>query len=57
MSPFHVNYQNRLVAVSAALEEARRDNRLDDAVALELAVRVLHMHVNELQQRVELASV
>ena len=57
MSPFHVNYQNRLATVAEALETARRENREDEAVALELAMRVLHMHVAELQQGTALASV
>jgi hypothetical protein len=57
MSPFHVNYQKRLVSVAEALEAARRDDRADDAVALELAMRVLHLHVSELEQRTALATV
>ena len=51
MSPFHVNYQRRLASVAEALDAARRENRTDDAVALELAMRVLHMHVSDIEHR------
>ena len=49
MSPFHVNYQNRLAEVTEALECARRENRIADAMGLELALRVLGQHLNELR--------
>ena len=55
MSPFHVNYQNRLAEVSAALDSARRENRTIDVLALELAVRVLDQHLGELRRTSQLA--
>ena len=55
MSPFHVNYRSRLAQVSAALDAARQENRQTDALALELAMRVLHQHVGELHGTRELA--
>ena len=51
MSPFHVNYRTRLAEVHAALTTARQENRLDDAVALELAARLLEGHVGEIESR------
>lgn len=56
MAAFHVNYRNRLAEVTAALESARRENRLLDAVALELALRVLDQHVGELRPASRLVS-
>jgi hypothetical protein len=57
MAPFNVNYQRRLATVSEALDAARRDNRIDEAVALELAMRVLHLHVSEMEHGRALAVV
>jgi len=51
MSPFHVNYRSRLAEVLAALITARQENRLDDAVALELAARLLERHVIEIESK------
>ena len=51
MSPFHVNYRTRLAEVHAALTTARQENRLDDAVALELAARLLERHLGEIESR------
>jgi hypothetical protein len=51
MSPFHVNYRARLAEVLAALTTARQENRLNDAVALELAARLLEGHVGEIESR------
>lgn len=51
MSPFHVNYRARLAEVMAALTAARQENRLHDAVALELAARVLERHLGEIESR------
>jgi hypothetical protein len=48
MSPFNVNYRARLVEVRAALTSARQENRQHDAVALELAARVLERHLGEI---------
>ena len=56
MSPFNVNYRNRLAEVTAALEAARRENRLADAMGLELALRVLGQHVEELRPSAHLVS-
>ena len=55
MSPFHVNYQHRLTEVSAALDIARRENRLLDAQALELALRVLDQHLGDIRPTSQLA--
>ena len=51
MSPFNMNYRRRLAEVLAALAAARQENRLDDAVALELAARLLEGHVGEIESR------
>ena len=51
MSPFHVNYRARLAEVLAALSAARQENRLDDAVALELAARLLERHLGDIETR------
>jgi len=51
MSPFHVNYRSRLAEVLAALSNARQENRQHDAVALELAARVLERHVGEIESK------
>lgn len=51
MSPFHVNYRNRLAEVLDALTTARQENRPHDAVALELAARVLEGHLGEIESR------
>ena len=51
MSAFHVDYRTRLTEVLAALAVARQENRTHDAVALELAARVLEGHVGELESR------
>jgi hypothetical protein len=51
MSPFHVNYRARLAEVLAALAAARQENRQDEAVALELAARLLERHVGEMESR------
>jgi len=51
MSPFHVNYRTRLAEVMAALTLARQENRLEDAVGLELAARLLERHVGEIETR------
>ena len=51
MSPFHVNYRSRLAEVLAALTAARQENRMDDAVALELAARLLERHVGEIDSK------
>ena len=56
MSPFHVNYRSRLAEVTAALEAARREGRLADAMGLELALRVLGQHVDELRPTAHLVS-
>ena len=51
MSPFHVNYRARLAEVMAALTLARQENRLQDAVGLELAARLLEGHLGEIETR------
>ena len=48
MSAFHVNYESRRAEIAAALDAARREGRLADAVGLELAARVLDLHLGEL---------
>jgi hypothetical protein len=55
MSPFHVNYQNRLAEVTAALDTARREERIVDVQALELAMSVLDQHLGELRRTCQLA--
>jgi hypothetical protein len=56
MSPFHVNYQTRLAEVTAALDTARRENRVADVLGLELAARLLDQHVGELHPSSALVS-
>ena len=56
MSPFHVNYRSRLAEVTAALEAARREGRLADAMGLELALRVLGQHVEDVRSGSRLVS-
>ena len=51
MSPFNMNYRARLAEVLADLTIALQENRLDDAVALELAARLLERHVGEIDSR------
>ena len=51
MSPFNVNYRSRLAEVLAALTTARQEHRLDDAVALELAARLLERHLGEIESK------
>src|SRR4051794_34709938 len=51
MPPFNVNSRPRLAEVLAALPAARQENRLDDAVALELAARLLERHVGEIESK------
>jgi hypothetical protein len=49
MSPFHVNYRARLAEVLAALTSARQENRQHEAVALEMAAKVLERHLGEIE--------